>query len=185
MNKGTRVRLLRDHTDDEYRVFTAGQTGSVAGSTRAGDVIVDFDGYDAERVEAKSFREAFKNATIVEKWIGHIPADALEVTEAVPVRLDDEQLSKMLERAQAARNEVYALCNGKRWTMSVPARSDDSDLCIHTALADNDKLIAEVRELRAALEQIANREDSEMVTARTLHYDMRGWARRALKIDIR
>jgi hypothetical protein len=35
--------------------------------------------------------------------------------------------------------------------------------------------------LRAALEQIANRDDAEMAAARTLHYDMRGWARAALE----
>jgi hypothetical protein len=39
---------------------------------------------------------------------------------------------------------------------------------------------AEVARLRAALEQIANRDPAEMATARTLHYDMAGWARAAL-----
>jgi hypothetical protein len=40
---------------------------------------------------------------------------------------------------------------------------------------------AECARYRAALEQIANRDDNEMVAARTLHYDMRGRARAALE----
>lgn len=38
----------------------------------------------------------------------------------------------------------------------------------------------EIAELRAALHKIADRPDAEMEAARTLHYDMRGWARAAL-----
>lgn len=41
-------------------------------------------------------------------------------------------------------------------------------------------LVAEVRRLRGALHQIARRDDAEMAAAKTLHYDMRGWAQRAL-----
>lgn len=41
--------------------------------------------------------------------------------------------------------------------------------------------LSENARLRAALEKIANRDDAEMVTARTLHYDMRGWAAAALE----
>lgn len=45
------------------------------------------------------------------------------------------------------------------------------------------RLIAEMRRLRAALKQIANRDEVEMQSARTLHYDMRGWARAALEVQ--
>lgn len=34
---------------------------------------------------------------------------------------------------------------------------------------------------RRALTEIANRQEGEMSQARTLHYDMRGWAQRALE----
>lgn len=41
---------------------------------------------------------------------------------------------------------------------------------------------AQAREtqLRTVLEQIANRPDAEMERAKTLHWDMRGWARAVL-----
>jgi hypothetical protein len=39
---------------------------------------------------------------------------------------------------------------------------------------------AEKERLRDALEQIAHFDDAHMETARTLHYDMRGWARAVL-----
>ena len=43
------------------------------------------------------------------------------------------------------------------------------------------RLTAENVKLRSALKQIADRPDDEMAVARTLHYDMRGWARAALE----
>jgi hypothetical protein len=44
-------------------------------------------------------------------------------------------------------------------------------------------LITEVRRLRAVLKHIADRDEFEMQTARTLHYDMQGWARAGLEVQ--
>jgi hypothetical protein len=40
----------------------------------------------------------------------------------------------------------------------------------------------ENQRLRAALARIADRSDAEMEQARTLHYDMRGWAKAAMAL---
>lgn len=42
-------------------------------------------------------------------------------------------------------------------------------------------VIVENHELRKALKHIADWPDDNMATAMTLHYDMRGWAREALR----
>lgn len=52
-------------------------------------------------------------------------------------------------------------------------RADRAASALATAMARN-------QHLQHTLEQIANRDETEMARARTLHYDMRGWARAAL-----
>jgi hypothetical protein len=47
------------------------------------------------------------------------------------------------EAIEKARDEVSALCNGKRWTMCIPAREGkDSDLIISAALHKADEALA-------------------------------------------
>ncbi len=60
-------------------------------------------------------------------------------------------LEAIKQRKAAADAEIGALCEGKRWRMSIPARPDyDSDLLISAALQDVPSLIAEVERLRSA-----------------------------------
>lgn len=55
---------------------------------------------------------------------------------------------------EQAREEVHALCNGKRWTMRVPARPDvDSDLVIARALDHERALLAYIEELEGVVRQ--------------------------------
>lgn len=56
---------------------------------------------------------------------------------------------------------------------SLTKTAEQSDSALALAAAQNQRLTT-------ALEQIANRDDREMAVARTLHYDMRGWALAAL-----
>lgn len=52
-------------------------------------------------------------------------------------------------RQEKARAEVSALCNGKRWKMTIPAdRNRDSDLVIAAALDDAAALLSEVERLQ-------------------------------------
>jgi hypothetical protein len=51
---------------------------------------------------------------------------------------------------------------------------------IAAARSDVPALVAEVRRLARWLRMIADRPDAEMQQAKTLHWDMRGWARYAL-----
>ena len=76
-----------------------------------------------------------------------VPWDEAHPTAETPLDLD-----AMGARAEAALEEVVALCQGKRWTMQVPYRPDkDSDLVIADALADVPALVAEVERLRAGI----------------------------------
>jgi acyl-CoA hydrolase len=63
----------------------------------------------------------------------------------------DEQLKQAEQRANAAKAEVVAICNGKRWRMCVPVEQTDSDICIMGSINDVPALVAEVRRLREAL----------------------------------
>ena len=76
--------------DAQGQAFTADQVGTVKGTTRAGENIVDFDGYEAERADLKAFRELFKNASIVEPWVGQMPAPARTETRT-PNEADSER----------------------------------------------------------------------------------------------
>jgi hypothetical protein len=54
-----------------------------------------------------------------------------------------ENLIEALAAIEKAQDEVSALCNGKRWIMSVPAREDeDSDLVIAAALHKAKQILA-------------------------------------------
>ncbi|WP_344098585.1 hypothetical protein, partial [Nocardiopsis tropica] len=60
-------------------------------------------------------------------------------------------LDAIRAREQAASQEVYRLCEGGRFTMTVPPREDtDSDTVIVASLADIGTLVAEVERLRGA-----------------------------------
>lgn len=53
-------------------------------------------------------------------------------------------------RCEAARLEVYRLCQGATtWTMSIPVREDDTDIVLTNSLRDIPMLLAEVERLRA------------------------------------
>lgn len=106
--------------------------------------------------------------------------------------MTDEQLTAIEQRANAAppgpwRN-VMSCANSEFITC---LENDDGYLLfdcdtldfVSHARTDVPALVAEVRRLRGALMQIANRPEAEMMTAVTLHYDMRGWALRALGIE--
>jgi hypothetical protein len=61
-------------------------------------------------------------------------------------------MSDVIERA---REEVHALCSGKRWAMSIPVEEDrDSDMVIVSALDYAVTLRAEAVRLREALERV-------------------------------
>jgi hypothetical protein len=56
---------------------------------------------------------------------------------------EGEDLIEALAAIEKAQDEVSALCNGKRWIMSVPAREDeDSDLVIAAALHKAKQILA-------------------------------------------
>lgn len=66
--------------------------------------------------------------------------------------LTDADVRAIRERWHAASQELSAVCrgpgrNGHEWRMSVPVRSDDSDILIHNALADIQPLLARILEL--------------------------------------
>jgi hypothetical protein len=64
--------------------------------------------------------------------------------------MDVIDLDAIKTRLEAARTELSALCHGKRWQMTIPARpDDDSDLVIGAALRDLRTLLTEVERLRA------------------------------------
>lgn len=65
-------------------------------------------------------------------------------------------------RYGAARREVYRLCHGGDWMMSVPVRGDDSDIVLMASLRDvpalqveRDAAVDEVAQLRGELERAA------------------------------
>ena len=65
--------------------------------------------------------------------------------------IPDLDLDKLAADEQAASEELQRLCNGKKFTMCIPAREDDSDLVIARALGGTRYLIERVRELETAL----------------------------------
>jgi hypothetical protein len=65
------------------------------------------------------------------------------LSPAVPVPAD--MVAQIAARNEAAHAELVALCEGKRWTMQVPARETlDSDLIIGASLADVPYLLSEL-----------------------------------------
>lgn len=59
-----------------------------------------------------------------------------------PDTLSESDLQSMLEQIAAADAEISALCNGKKWRMSIPAQPDrDSDLVISRALCVASELV--------------------------------------------
>lgn len=59
-------------------------------------------------------------------------------------------LDAIRKRLAAAEQEVSRLCDGGRWTMSVPVREDtDSDTALMAAVEDAEALLAEVERLKA------------------------------------
>jgi hypothetical protein len=76
------------------------------------------------------------------------------------------------------------LLNG--FLLTTPNDSEARDACCQAlaqVIVEDEQLRAEVERLRAELSHIANRDDAEMAHARTLYYDMRGWARAVLSPD--
>ena len=64
--------------------------------------------------------------------------------------MTDPELIK--QRLAAARQELSALCKGRRFTMSIPAQPDyDSDLLIGATLRDTHALLEEVEQLQKAV----------------------------------
>lgn len=56
--------------------------------------------------------------------------------------LTQRELQEMAEIIKAADAEISALCNGKKWRMSIPAQPDtDSDLVISAALCVASELL--------------------------------------------
>lgn len=64
-------------------------------------------------------------------------------------------------RYKIARREVSRLClsRGRRWTMSIPIREDDTDIVLANSLRGIPALLAEVRRLRALLTQFLRLKD--------------------------
>lgn len=107
--------------------------------------------------------------------------------------MTDEQLSEIEQRVNAATpgswvgypsmvsiSASHALSVFMRENAN-PLQVERDNAFIAAARSDVPALVAEVRRLRGALMQIANRGDDEMRAAVTLHYDMRGWAQNALE----
>ena len=86
-----------------------------------------------------------------------------------------ERRSKLLTQAADEIERLNRLCypGQGEGAMPWPVRVDELRRIAEKQQAEN-------KRLRSALEQIASFPDEGMETARTLHYDMRGWAKRAL-----
>jgi hypothetical protein len=68
----------------------------------------------------------------------------------------DKYLLEVREREGKASKEVQALCDGKRFLMSIPVREDvDSDCVLSAALNDNERLVKMVEVAREALQIVA------------------------------
>jgi hypothetical protein len=80
MERGTRVRLTADFIDEYRRRFVAGQVGT-AGATLDGHVLVDFDGYAAERASAKEFEANNGESPNVVPWLAIVPVDLLKAVQ--------------------------------------------------------------------------------------------------------
>ena len=79
----------------------------------------------------------------------------------------------------SAKDAPYGVVMDNETYYPQAVRAEDQAFCA-AARDAVPALVAEVRRLRGALHQIARRDDAEMAAAKTLHYDMRGWAQRAL-----
>lgn len=110
--------------------------------------------------------------------------------------MTDEQLTAIEQRANAATPGAWVgypsmvsigLSHALHILTGIHPFNQAQATCdtafVAAAREDVPALVAEVRRLRGALMQIANRPEAEMMTAVTLHYDMRGWALRALGIE--
>jgi hypothetical protein len=77
------------------------------------------------------FRYNFADGSVSE-WCYAAPSPSAEPTVG---ESEQGEADEALVAIEKAREEVSALCNGKRWTMSIPAREgEDSDLVIADAL---------------------------------------------------
>ena len=69
----------------------------------------------------------------------------------------NERLKEIEERRDKAHREICDLASGKRkWEMCIPPQATDSDMTLQAPLDDLALLLAVVKELRAALDGIAN-----------------------------
>ena len=59
------------------------------------------------------------------------------------------RLDQICRRLEAAQQEVFALCKGKQWRMTIPVQADDSDRCIMAALGDIRDLLALAEAVKA------------------------------------
>lgn len=78
MERGTRVRLKQDFTDESGQYFKAGQVGT-AGGSYAGRVVVDFDGYEDARKQDAEQRSRTGEGFNVVPWAVAVPAELLDV----------------------------------------------------------------------------------------------------------
>jgi len=62
------------------------------------------------------------------------------------------RLDQIRRRLEAAQQEVFALCKGKHWRMTVPVQDDDSDRTLMASLGDLRDLLAVCEAAKVFLE---------------------------------
>jgi len=64
-------------------------------------------------------------------------------------------------RCEVAHREIYLLClsRGKKWTMSIPIRKDDTDIVLADSFRDIPTLVAEIERLQRELHDERVRRD--------------------------
>lgn len=87
--------------------------------------------------------------------------------------MTEAELAAIEARAKAAHDEIRRLCVGegriyegergrvigRRFTMSIPVRADDSDVLLHAPIQDLRAMDAEIRRLRAVVDHLRDFRD--------------------------
>jgi hypothetical protein len=60
-------------------------------------------------------------------------------------------LKAIAERAEKAQQELFALCKGKKFVMSIPPMKDDTDMLIGDSLHDIPSLLEYIEKLEAVV----------------------------------
>lgn len=71
-----------------------------------------------------------------------------------PHILRHEDIRRIAHLQETARETIHQLCNGSKFTMSIPVQDDDTDIVLINALDGANRLVQEIHRIRNQVDQL-------------------------------